>query len=106
MKTFAHALVIGAALSLGGCYAGFASKVPGFLFAEVRTSNNDGLSEAADIKTGKATCKSILGLFATGDCSIEAAKRAGGITKAQYVDQEVFNVLGVYATYTTVAKGQ
>ena len=106
MKIFAKALVLGAALSLGGCYAGFASKVPGFLFAEVRTTNNEGLSDAADVKTGKSICKSILGLFATGDCSIEAAKKQGGISKAQYVDQEVFNVLGVYATYTTVVKGQ
>jgi hypothetical protein len=96
--------VVFAGLVLAGC-AGNAVAVPGYLYASVRNPI-EGVGEAKDMKTGKATCESILGWIATGDCSVEAAKRAGGITKVQYVDQEAKNILSVYCTYTTVVKGE
>lgn len=57
-------------------------------------------------KTGKACMKSILGLVAVGDASVEAAKANGHITKTSSVDYEVDNLLGVYGTYCTVVKGE
>jgi hypothetical protein len=57
-------------------------------------------------KTGKATCRSILGIVADGNCSIDAAKKNGDISKVSVVDYEVENILGVYATLTTVVYGQ
>jgi hypothetical protein len=92
-------------LTLSGCYAGVASPVPGFLYADVK-SGKIGTSEVADLKKGVATCESILGLIAVGDCSVEAAKKNGGIAKVQYADSAVKNILGVYATYTTVVHGE
>lgn len=47
----------------------------------------------------------MLGLVATGDASIEAAAKAGGITKIHHVDFENFSILGIYATFTTVVYG-
>ena len=56
-------------------------------------------------KEGKATCTSILTLVAFGDCSVEAAAKAGGITDIKLVDQEAKNYLGLYGQYTTIVKG-
>jgi len=56
-------------------------------------------------KVGTATATSILGLIATGDASIEAATRNGGITKVKYVDYSVKNILGLFGEYTTTVYG-
>jgi hypothetical protein len=46
-------------------------------------------------KSGKSCVKSILGLFATGDSSIETAKKNGEINKVSYVDR-TFQALNIY----------
>ena len=92
-------------LSLTGSYAGLGSPIPGFLYSRVKTAQ-EGTAATGANKTGRATCESILGLIALGDCSIEAAKANGGLTTVQYSDIQVHNILGIYATYTTVVRGQ
>lgn len=82
----------GNSFAMGGIYSGY--KSPG----QVGT--------AAAGKTGEACISSILGVVATGDASIEAAKKAGGITQIAHVDHEQFGVLGVYATSCTIVHGQ
>ncbi len=57
-------------------------------------------------KQGTAECISVLGLVAVGDCSIDAAARAGGITRISHVDFKAKNVLGVYGQYTTIVRGE
>ncbi len=57
-------------------------------------------------KWGEACASSILGLIATGDASIEAARRNGGITSISTVDEKVSSILGIYATYCTVVRGK
>ena len=81
----------GNAHALGTIYSGY--KSPG----QVGT--------AADAKIGESCISSVLGIIATGDGSLEAAKKAGGITQVAYVDHEQFAVLGVYATSCTVVHG-
>jgi TRL-like protein family len=103
MKRLLPALALVASVS-SGCYAGMGAPIPGLLFAQTK-SGKLGTASTPDVKTGTATCESILGLIATGDCSIEAAKRNGGLQNVQYTDIQVKNILGVYATYTTIAKG-
>jgi len=56
-------------------------------------------------KTGRACSNSILGIVATGDASIDAAKRAGDITSVASVDFESTNVLFLYASFCTVVRG-
>lgn len=56
-------------------------------------------------KTGRACANSVLGIVASGDASIEAAKRAGGITSVISVDFESKNILFVYASFCTVVHG-
>ncbi|MEI7012594.1 adhesin Lsa14 [Leptospira licerasiae] len=55
---------------------------------------------------GKACSRSILGIVAWGDSSINAAKAEGKITKIATVDYEEFGVLGfVYHSFCTIATG-
>jgi hypothetical protein len=63
-------------------------------------------SAGAATKTGETTCVSVLAVVATGDCSIEAAKKNGGITKVHSADWEVKNILGIYGTYKTIVSGE
>jgi hypothetical protein len=56
-------------------------------------------------KVGEASCTSILSMVAKGDCSIETAKKNGGITQVNHIDWEVDNLLGIWATYKVVVYG-
>ena len=107
-KLLASALVV-AALCVTGCAGMGQRPVPGGLYSEYKAPAEDYTTETmagASVKTGRAMCKSILGWVALGDCSIEAAKKAGGISKVAFVDNEYENILGVWATYTTKVVGQ
>lgn len=67
------------------------------------------VGDTADVsasKKGTATATGIVGFVMDGDCSLEAAMANGGITKIHHVDSNVTNILGVYATYTTIVWGE
>jgi len=57
-------------------------------------------------KEGKAEATNILGLIQTGDCSITEAMKAGNITKIHHVDQQITNVLMLYAKKITIVYGE
>jgi hypothetical protein len=59
----------------------------------------------ASPKVGEASAMSVIGIT-TGDCSISAAAKAGGITKISYVDYHSMGILGVYAKTTTKVYGE
>jgi hypothetical protein len=63
----------------------------------------DGVIKSS--KTGAAEAKGII-IVAFGDSSIDAACKAGGVTKVHYVDYETFNVLGLYGTVKTTVYGE
>jgi len=90
------------ALGLSGC----ATSVPmGNLMTDitlpVTVSSNGGGS-----KTGIAMCESFLGMIARGDCSLEAAKANGGITKVSHVDWKANNLLGIIGKYELHVHGE
>ncbi|MCL1971497.1 MAG: TRL-like family protein [Endomicrobia bacterium] len=92
-----------AVASFSGCMAPM-SPVSGLIFMDVKapltaTSNTKGK------KVGKAEAKSYFGLVAMGDASIEAAAKAGGITKISSIDYESKTILGIISTFTTVVYG-
>jgi len=69
------------------------------------SADNQGVDANAS-KVGRAEVQQFLGIVSSGDCSIEAAARNGGITTVKYVDYEVFDVLfGAYSTFTIVVHG-
>lgn len=92
------------AISTTGCAYSLRSPVTGFLYTgasagEIATTNTE------NAKVGESCAMSILGLIGTGDATIEAAAKDGGISKIAYVDSESFGVLGIYAEYCTIVHG-
>lgn len=96
------------ALLLSSCGASTRS---GVTSAILFSSWNDTISGVSDNsvevrKQGEACATNILGIVASGDSSIETAKRNGGVKKVAFADTTYFNVLGVYQKGCTVVKGQ
>jgi len=56
-------------------------------------------------KTGKAEAICVLGIVATGDCSLNAAIKDGGLKSVSYADYDYFNVLGIYQRVTVKVVG-
>lgn len=92
------------AFALSGCAVATAP-VNGFLYSNVTAPV--GITGSADkpTKVGRSYARSILGLIATGDASIDTAAKNGGITKIHHVDHETQVILGVIADYTTIVYG-
>ena len=67
----------------------------------VQVTSNDGTSS----KVGEANCKSYFAMFASGDCSIDAAKKNGGITKVHHADWHAKNLLGIIGNYKLMVYG-
>ena len=57
-------------------------------------------------KTGEATAKTILGLVATGDCSIATAAKNGKLTTINHVDYKYKNILGIVQETTVIVYGE
>lgn len=93
-----------AALMLTGC-ASARAPLTGFWFTDVQSGEN-ATGYQSGSKMGEACATSILGLIATGDASIEAARKAGGITYVISVDNNDYSVLGVFAKHCTIARGK
>ena len=51
-------------------------------------------------------CTNIMGIVATGDCSISSAAKNGNIKTVSTVDWKGTNVLGFYSTGKTVVTGE
>jgi hypothetical protein len=102
IKSLTLASVVAAAALLSGCAA---TPMAGALYAKQKTPITVS-SNAVATKTGVSEkCTSILGLIATGDCSIENAKKNGGIKHVSTVDFDRTNMLGIINTGTTVVTG-
>lgn len=90
--------------ALSGC-AATSSPVGNALFTDV--SGPVGVSNSAEAsKLGKSCAHNVLGLVATGDASIEAAKKSGNISTVSSVDGHGTSVLFLYSRFCTVVKGQ
>jgi hypothetical protein len=103
MKKLGFVFAVWAILMLMGC----ATVIPiGTMYTEAKfpmfATSNGGTGS----KVGESECTSMFALIATGDCSIETAKRNGGITKVYTVDGDVKNILGIYGTYKVVVRGE
>ncbi len=102
MKHFLWPLLLATALS--GCATAI-SPVNGSLYSNVRapmmaTDNNE-----KPTKIGRANARSILGIYAVGDASIESAAKNAGITRIHHVDYQTQTILGVVADFTVIVYG-
>jgi hypothetical protein len=94
--------VVMTAMVVSGC----ATVYPiGSLYTDIAVPAGVGTGEGAGSKVGKATANSYFALIATGDSSIEAAAKNGGITKIKFVDHKAKNILGFIGEYTTYVYG-
>jgi hypothetical protein len=92
-------LLAAAAVVLSSCGA---PRV-GALFTDISAPVTATSSGGSRVGTAQSQC--ILGLVATGDASIAAAKRNGGISTVSSVDEHVHSILGIITTYTTTVRG-
>jgi len=107
MKRVLALAVATALLAVFGFGCAYAPPVPGFIYTDVKAGAGVGpASSAGNLKSGEACATSILGIVATGDASIGAAKKAGGINSIAYVDYTGYCILGVFAKYCTVVYGK
>ncbi len=107
MKSFTKHLTLAlVALGLAGC-ATARTPVNGLLYTDVKAPI---LATSQPMQYGdrkaEACATSILGLFATGDASIEAAKMNGRIATITSVDYKTNQVLGFYAKTCTIISGR
>ena len=90
-----------------GCYTAPVMPPAGFVYSGISAPLTTEFSgQDAGLQSGEASSTSILGLVATGDCSIEAAAKEGGIRTVEFCDYTYLNVLGVYQRFTVVAYGK
>jgi hypothetical protein len=87
---------------LSGCIAVYTPAI-GTLYTEVWGPVDAG--ETVGSKEGQSCAQSILGLVATGDASIKAAAKAGGIKKISSVDHYTRNILGILGEFCTIVRG-
>jgi TRL-like protein family len=90
---------------VSGCAAVASGPLMGVIYTDVKYPQS-ATSNSGSSKMGMAEATSILGLFATGDASIETAARTAGITKISHVDYEATSFLGIYAKYTVMVYGE
>lgn len=91
--------------TITGC-ASLRSPVIGVAYSDVHAGVSAS-SNTAGNRVGEACATSYLGLVATGDASIEAARRNGGVTLITSVDEAYQNyVFGAYQKYCTIVRGR
>lgn len=98
-------LVLAASILITSCAAGRSPVSAGFFFSNV--GGPEGVSSnTLGSKHGSACALNVLGLFAAGDASINAAAKNGGITKVSHVDYSTSSILMLYANSCTEVYGE
>lgn len=96
--------VAGTTLILSSC-ATVKTPLMGVWYTDVKAPVT-ATSNSNSTKVGSAEATSILGLVATGDASIDAAAKSGGITKIHHVDEQSTSILGFFAKYKVYVYGE
>ena len=96
-------LLVGLVFLLTGCATIYPT---GAIYTDVQLPVKVTDNAGTPMKTGTAQATSWFGLVATGDASIEAAKKNGDITKVYHVDWDAMSVLGIYGRYTVTVYGE
>lgn len=105
-RIFVAAIAAIVLLSMG-CYSAPVMPPSGLIYMNVDAPVSPAVAgKPIGSRTGKASASSLLGLFAWGDASVEAAVRDGGIVEPQHIDYEFFNFLLLYQKFTTVVHGE
>lgn len=101
------AIVLAAFLSFGvaGCLSAPFQPPSGLISVTTAPLSTEGNWDVGS-KKGEASSFSVLGLYASGDCSIATAARNGGLTKIGHVDYKYDNVIGIWQKATVIVYGE
>ncbi len=105
MKTLGLLALSCATILSAGCISA-PFKPPMGIYSEVSAPLSTEGPIQIGTKSGEATSKTILGLVATGDCSIQAAAKNGGLTRIDHVDYRYKNILGIVQETTVIVYGE
>ena len=89
-----HVIALVALLAIGvaGCLSAPFQPPSGVVSVTTAPLSTEGNWDVGS-KKGEASSFSVLGLYASGDCSIATAARNGGLKKIGHVDYEYINVI-------------
>ena len=105
MKTWKTIAIVVGGLMLGGCLSAPFQPPMGLVSVTKAPLSTEGNWEVGS-KTGTASSTSVLGLYATGDCSVATAARNGGLKKVTHVDYAYENVIGIWQKATVIVHGE
>jgi len=98
-------LVLSLAIGVAGCLSAPFQPPSGVVSVTTAPLSTEGNWDVGS-KKGKASSFSVLGLYASGDCSIATAAHNGGLKKIGHVDYEYFNVIGIWQKATVIVYGE
>ena len=89
---------------VSGC-AMVMAPVNGALYGDVQWPGG-ATSNSGSSKVGTGVCKTYLGMFSTGDASIQSIASSAGITKIQHIDVHSKNIWILYGEYIVTVYGE
>ena len=105
-RMFKFAMLSAAMLMISGCSYWPAAGNNGILYTNVTRPVSVVDKQALATRRGEACSTGILGLYASGNSSINRAKRRGGIEEVHIVEERFTQILaGLYTKYCTVVSG-
>ncbi len=104
-RTFTIALASLLTIGVAGCLSAPFQPPSGMVSVTKAPLSTEGNWDVGS-KKGEASSFSILGLYASGDCSIATAARNGGLKKICHVDYEYVNIVGIWQKATVIAYGE
>jgi hypothetical protein len=91
---------------VSGCYSAPVMPPTGVIYSNIDAPTSLSIGgQDLGTRRGEASCVSLLGLFAWGDCSAKAAADDGAINELKQLDYNFFNFLFVWQSLTTIAYG-
>ena len=110
MKRYAKilgVLAVLAFLGLGCGMVGAPGYLPGTIYVNAVYPQSNGYYNelTPNAKHGEACATAYFGWIAIGDAGVNAAMRAGGISKASTIDFRATNILGLIAKYCAIVSG-
>ena len=100
-RTSIIALALSLAFGVAGCLSAPFQPPGGVVSVTTAPLSTEGNWDVGSRK-GEASSFSVLGLYASGDCSIATAARNGGLKKIGHVDYEYLNVIGIWQKATVI----
>ncbi len=105
MKKAAIVLAVLLAVGVTGCLSAPFQPPGGVVSVTKAPLSTEGNWDVGS-KKGEASSFSVLGLYASGDCSIATAARNGGLKKIDHVDYAYVNVIGIWQKATVIVYGE